>query len=155
EFSMANPYVQKMLGRSNTEIIGTPLFEVVFQDDILAAEEQCREARNSSDLHSFELRLKHKNGRIIDTRWTVFWSDIQKALFCVVHDITEQKNIDRLKQDFVDMVSHDLRSPLMSMGGTMELIAAGATGELTPAVQKEVLTAQRNIDRLTDFVNDL
>lgn len=154
-FTRANPYARQMLQYDAQELVGMALFELVFQDDILHAEQQTAEVRGAAEMRSFDLRMKRKDGSVIDTRWTAFWSEREEALFCVVHDATEQKNIERLKEDFVDMISHDLRSPLMSMGGTMELIAAGATGELLAPVEKEVKTAQRNIDRLTNFVNDL
>ncbi|MGH9552299.1 MAG: sensor histidine kinase, partial [Terriglobales bacterium] len=75
--------------------------------------------------------------------------------FCVVHDVTEQKNLERLKQDFVDMISHDLRSPLTSMLGAMTLVLEGARGAVSVPVQEEVEKAARNIEKLITFVNDL
>ncbi len=41
-------------------------------------------------------------------------------MFCVAHDITEKKRIENLKRDFVNMVSHDLRTPLTSVQAFLE-----------------------------------
>jgi signal transduction histidine kinase len=74
----------------------------------------------------------------------------------VFHDMADE--IDRVakhKQELVSMVSHDLRSPLMSVQVSLELIASGAIGELQARMGKEVNAASRNVKRLIELINDL
>lgn len=72
-----------------------------------------------------------------------------------VQDATERHEIERLKQEFVAMVSHDLRTPLTSVQGTLTLLGDGTYGELTATGVKRVRTAEESIDRLINLINDL
>jgi PAS domain S-box-containing protein len=155
KFTSVNPFATRMLGYLTDEMIGKSLFDFVSQEDMSTAQELVAKAMSAGATHATELRLRKKNGAIIDTKWSCLWSELERSLFCVVHDITEQKRIEDLKQDFVNMVSHDLRSPLTSLFGSLKLVAAGAKGPLAPSVEAEVSLAANNVGKLVVFVNDL
>jgi signal transduction histidine kinase len=140
---------------STSDLIDRPLHEFVTTQDSLLCDEHVRKASESGETEVFELKLQRQDGTTADTRWNCFWSVTERSLFCVVQDITEQKQIESLKQDFVDMISHDLRSPLTSMYGSMTLITSGATGPAAAEVILEAERAGRNIEILINFVNDL
>ncbi len=72
----------------------------------------------------------------------------------VAHDLTEQKRIERLKNEFIATLSHELRTPLTSIRGSLGLIAGGATGELPPMARKMVDVANKNCERLVRLIND-
>jgi len=59
------------------------------------------------------------------------------------------------KQELVSMVSHDLRTPLMSMQVSLELLSAGAMGQLPDQARKELSVAEYNATRLIHLINDL
>ncbi|MGH9552573.1 MAG: sensor histidine kinase, partial [Terriglobales bacterium] len=54
-----------------------------------------------------------------------------------------------------NMISHDLRSPLTSMLGSMTMINYGAYGEVSSELSSEVESVTKNINRLITFVNDI
>lgn len=70
-------------------------------------------------------------------------------------DISERKEIERLKQDFVTMVSHDLRTPLTAIQMVHDLLQAEAYGELSPAGHERLSDAEGNVQRLMTLVNGL
>ncbi|MDI6853286.1 MAG: response regulator [Deltaproteobacteria bacterium] len=73
----------------------------------------------------------------------------------VLHDITGFKELDRLKSDFVNLVSHELRSPLSSIIMQHKVILEGLAGDLTDK-QREMLTrAHDKMQGLLDLINDL
>lgn len=72
-----------------------------------------------------------------------------------IKDITERREIEKLKQEFIAMISHDLRTPLTSIGGTLTLIQEGIYGEISEGGNKRVTDAQRNVERLINLVSDL
>src|SRR5262249_24448527 len=59
------------------------------------------------------------------------------------------------KQDLLNMVTHDLRSPLTSVRGALNLLSAGAFGEQSDEAKARLGTADRNIDRVIGLINDL
>jgi PAS domain S-box-containing protein len=79
----------------------------------------------------------------------------EKGFLIGVQDITERHELDRMKQEFVAMVSHDLRAPLTSIGLSFELISMGKYGALTDEGLKKVKRDQTNIERLVALINDL
>ncbi len=70
-------------------------------------------------------------------------------------DITEQKRVERMKDEFVSTVSHELRTPLTSIHGAIDLIARGKAGRMTPEAEKLLDVAVRNSHRLKRLINDL
>lgn len=72
-----------------------------------------------------------------------------------IQDVTEQRQLERLKNDFVAMVSHELRTPLTSVNGSLSLINAGVLGDVPPQFREMLDVAQRNTERLGHLVNDL
>ena len=73
----------------------------------------------------------------------------------VVRDITERKQMDRLKSEFVSTVSHELRTPLTSIRGSLGLLRGGIAGELPPESIEMIDIAYANTDRLTNLINDI
>ena len=67
----------------------------------------------------------------------------------VLRDITEQARLDAARRDFIATASHELKTPLFSLSGFMELIDEG---DLDAATEKEFLSLMRQqVDRLTDL----
>ncbi len=67
----------------------------------------------------------------------------------------ELKKIDAMKSEFVSVASHELRTPLASIKNAVQLILNGKTGEINENQAKFLSMAERNIDRLTNILNDL
>jgi PAS domain S-box-containing protein len=79
----------------------------------------------------------------------------QPLFLCIFRDITERKQIDRMKNDFISTVSHELRTPLTSIRGALGLVAGGATGQLPAKAQELIEIASNNSDRLVRLINDI
>nr|WP_272955429.1 response regulator [Pedococcus badiiscoriae] len=72
-----------------------------------------------------------------------------------VQDITDQRALERMKDDFVGVISHELRTPLTSIRGALGLIAGGAVGSLPPKAQRMADVALNSCQRLVRLVNDI
>lgn len=70
-------------------------------------------------------------------------------------DITERKEIDRMKSEFVSTVSHELRTPLTSLSGALELVLSGKMGEFSDKVKSLLNMAHNNCFRLINLINDI
>jgi signal transduction histidine kinase len=67
----------------------------------------------------------------------------------------ELRKIDAMKSEFVSVASHELRTPLAAIKNAVQLILRGKTGEINENQAKFLSMAERNINRLTNILNDL
>ena len=72
-----------------------------------------------------------------------------------MRDITERREVDRLKKEFVSTVSHELRTPLTSIRGSLSLLSGGVLGDLNSESREVVEIAERNVVRLIALINDI
>ena len=72
----------------------------------------------------------------------------------VFRDVTQRREIERMKDEFLSTVSHELRTPLTSMLGSMRML--GPLVETSPAQAQRMITiALRSCDRLIRLINDI
>jgi len=72
---------------------------------------------------------------------------------CILRDVTQLKEIDTLKSDFVSTVSHDLRSPLTLMRGYASMLEMA--GELNDQQRSYVKMIVQGVDNMAKLVNNL
>ena len=68
---------------------------------------------------------------------------------------TKLERLERMKSDFISIVSHELRTPLTPIKNSLDIILKGMTGDVGEQTKKFVGMAKRNVDRLSDIINDL
>ena len=73
----------------------------------------------------------------------------------VFHDVTKEKEIDKMKSDFIAVVSHELKTPVSAMMGFATLIEDGIAGDITPEQQEYLYKIQMQGERLIRLINDL
>ena len=73
----------------------------------------------------------------------------------VLEDITPFKQLDQMKTDFVNMVAHELRSPLVSIRQLQSVILEGLTGPLNEKQKDYISRGMNKIDALLGLINDL
>ncbi|MDB4873621.1 MAG: domain S-box [Gemmatimonadetes bacterium] len=73
----------------------------------------------------------------------------------IARDISERKEVDRLKGEFVSMVSHELRTPLSSIRGALGLLASGKLDSDPEKRRRMRELAVANTDRLIRLINDI
>lgn len=70
-------------------------------------------------------------------------------------DITERKQIERMKNEFVSTVSHELRTPLTSIRGSLGLLLGSAAGALPEKARELLGIAHKNSERLVRLINNI
>jgi signal transduction histidine kinase len=68
---------------------------------------------------------------------------------------TALEEADRVKTDFVANMSYELRTPLTSIGGFAEMLAAGYAGKLAPAAADYVAAILESVERLAKLIDDV
>jgi len=154
-FSTANPASVRLLGLSPEELLGSRLVDVIAPEDraeMLAWTSSLRENKGEREK---EFRVCKENGTIVDTLWSGHWSEAERSLFFVIHDMTDRKELERARQELVAMLTHDLRSPLTTIRGMIEMAGDGMLGDLNERGVRLVKSAERNSLRMINLINDL
>ena len=73
----------------------------------------------------------------------------------VFRDVTERRQMERIKDEFTSVVSHELRTPLTSIRGSLGLLESGAVGPLPTRAERMIQIAVQNTDRLVRLINDI
>ena len=154
-FTNVNPAALVVWGFSPEELIGRSYTNIVTEETRNQTEEAIQSAISTHKSVHFENRVRRKNGSTVDLLWSAQSSIAEKSVFCVAHDITEKNQLERLKQQFLEMVSHDLRTPLTTAKIFLNMLAEEGYGPLPETVTKRSITVGSNISRLITMVNNL
>ncbi|WP_215145408.1 cell wall metabolism sensor histidine kinase WalK [Exiguobacterium qingdaonense] len=147
---LMNDQARDMIGVAEEEAMGANLQSLLaFEDEIIIPEDGTMPTKLidlSTDEELFLVRA--------------YFSPIQKhsgpitGLIVVLHDVTEQEQVEQDRREFVANVSHELRTPLTTMRSYLEVLAEGAyqDDELAPRFLE---TTQNETERMIRLVNDL
>ncbi len=130
------------LGEAN--LTGRSALEVFTQSDL---QDLLKNPENTSN-HWVELATE--DGRVFNAVIVVL-PNIGWAV--TINDITSLKRLDRIKSEFVGTVSHDLRSPLTSILGYVELLER--VGPLNEIQRDFIERVQASVHNITSLVDDL
>ena len=108
-------------------------------------------------VHRFEWEHMRRNGETFPAEVTL--ARVQQSgrdmLFCVWRDITQRKESDRIKEEFVSTVSHELRTPLTAIRGTLKFLSSGRLEGKEEQSREMLRIAESNSDKLLFLINDL
>ncbi len=155
QFSAINPACLRLFGYAADELIKSEFIQLIHPEDREAALVAFRKLSADRSAMFFENRVCRKDGSAIDVLWSCQWSEMENSMFAVVHDMTERKELERLKQEFLAMASHDLRTPLCSIQAFHAILERGIFGELSAQGLGALQAAERNVSRLIALVNDI
>jgi len=155
-----NPATEKIFGYSTSELINqrfgkklTNFICPVYKEGTFWKDE-CflRQAFNNK-----EVMGKKKNGTVFPMEIEVNRINFENkfVFLLVIRDITQRKEIERMKNEFISVVSHELRTPLTSIRGALGLIVSNSLGEVPPKIKELADIAHNNSLRLSTLINDI
>ncbi len=142
---LVNPAMCRTFGLNAQDAIGMPVLDVLTQPDLLELIKQ-PQVRNVMRYHE----VNFPDGRVGNAQLTPIY-EVGFAL--TMHDITDLKEIDRVRSEFIHTVSHDLRSPLTSVIGYTELVERA--GSLNDNQHEFLKRIQESVQHITSLINDL
>jgi len=142
---LVNPAMCRTFGLNAQDAFGKPVLDILTQPDLVALIAQPN-VQNALRYHE----VSFPDGRVGNAQLTPI-PDIGFAL--TVQDITDLKEIDRVRSEFIHTVSHDLRSPLTSVIGYTELVERA--GSLNDNQREFLKRIQESVQHITSLINDL
>ena len=85
-------------------------------------------------------------------------SSVQREMLGVVmtfRDVTKEVEVDRMKSEFISLVSHEMKTPMTSIKGYTDLILMGSVGAVSDMQKSFLNVIKSNTDRLSALVSDL
>lgn len=157
-YRYSNRTYETWYGKPRSSLLGRPMKELVGRENYQHMLPYIETALSGKAV-TFENQRLNDNGSY---SWMniVYIPDFDsngevKGFFSMVDDITDRKAIEQIKSEFISIASHEMRTPLTSIHGVIELLCAGRLGELSEAGSQMAAMALRNSDRLVHLVNDI
>ncbi len=156
-----NPAAQRIFGYTAAEVSGCSVNTLMpeFYD---RSRDQYFHDYLGTRVHKFvgtgrEVTGRRKDGSLFPMEMAVSEMEVdgERTFTSIVRDLTERREVDRMKSEFVSTVSHELRTPLTSIRGALGLLI-GKHGAAFPNEVRQLLdVANRNSERLALLVNDI
>lgn len=155
-----NPAVCTLLGYTEEEFLQRDFQALTHPDDLEADMRLLGDTLTGTiDRYRMEKRYLHKSGRTI---WGLLSVSLVRDgagrpnyFVSQIQDITEQKEVERLKNEFVSVVSHELRTPLTAIRGSIGLTLGPLADQLTEQTRRLLTIADNNCERLIVLINDI
>ncbi len=153
----ANPAAEKMTGYSFPEMKGKTPALWGKQMNKKFYQQLWQTIKIEKKAFHGEIKNKRKNGQIYDSILTIspiIQNDKLNFFIGVEEDITEIKELDRKKTEFLSIASHQLRTPLGSMRWNIEMLLEEEFGKLNQSVREIVKQIYESNLRMIALVND-
>nr|MDJ0637057.1 PAS domain S-box protein [Xenococcaceae cyanobacterium MO_188.B29] len=149
----------RFTGRTLAEELGNGWTAGIHPDDFQYCIDTYNSSFDSREGFQMEYRLRRADGEyrwILDTGRPRFLPDGSFAGYIgSCFDISDRRELEKLKDEFVSVVSHELRTPLTSIQGALDLLAGGALDHRPDYAQHMLKIAAKNADRLVRLINDI
>jgi len=154
----ASPAVTWITGYTPEEMVGQH-FQNYLPKDVVPKEIQAFvEIAKGEVSRAVQLRIVRKDGSLAQAEVNASPIIIDGKIAgvqAIIRDVTERYEIERMRDRFISAVTHELRTPLVSIKGYVDLALSAEPGQMSKEVESRLQVAKRNTDRLLSLVNDL
>ncbi|HEY6923292.1 MAG TPA: ATP-binding protein [Steroidobacteraceae bacterium] len=159
-FLKVNAALCELLGYDEAHLLANDFQSITHPEDLPADLQLVQQALSGQiDRYRMEKRCYHKSGRTI---WTLLSVTLVRDragapsyFVAQIQDISEQREIERVKNEFVSVVSHELRTPLTSIRGSLGLMLGTMSSEMPRNAGRLLEIAHVNCERLIVLINDI
>lgn len=143
----SNSRIESIFGYSKNELAGKPVTVLFPELNSLAVNEK-----------PLQVAALRKGGEQISCE--IFVNEIEeddgsRRMFVHVQDISERQRLEQLRRDFLNMVSHDLRTPLTAITMGLDMLQSGTCGEMSGSAMTVIKQAKTSSDFVISMVTEL
>ncbi|MEH1941837.1 MAG: response regulator [Nostoc sp.] len=160
--TLFNQGAEKIFGYSAQEVISQGLdlllpqrFFQVHRQHVVDFGQSPNIARRMGERR--EIYGRRKDGTEFPAEASISKIDMGEEIFytVILRDVTERKQIERMKDEFVSVVSHELRTPLTSIHGSLGMLASGLLPTDSEQGKRLLQIAADSTERLVRLINDI
>lgn len=151
---LMNRSAEELLDVREQDIIGKPIRECVTDERLL---EIFSNPADSVFTDQPYLLFRHRGRQVyLRPRLSVIPSTHgRQGVVLVLQDVTQFKELDKMKSDFMAAVSHEFRTPLTSINMGVDILRQGLLGPLTGQQEELLEGSKHDCERLTKLVREL
>ena len=168
-----NPKAEEMFGYAPEEVLGHRFMDlsIIHQDHLSTILELFKKFVKGEKIHRIDVQIKQKDGKI-------FWTNLQAALmkisdemfvqalftditaqkeveFLIDEEVKKLKELDKIRKNLISRVSHELKTPLVSVTGGCELLLTIYGEELNKGELEIIELIEKGGKRLKYLVDNL
>jgi PAS domain S-box-containing protein len=148
----SNDASTRLTGTTPQELQGKLFAAYVAEAEVTRALGALQMARNAGSAE-VTLCMRTEDQHLVHVEWSIECSRTAGGFFCIGHDVTSRRELEQLRQEFLEMITHDLKAPLANIVLASQMLRSG---ELSPDEQsKRIKTIETRAQRLLLFVNEL
>ncbi len=167
KITMVNQVACETLGWKEKELVGKLLVDTIPMEDEtgkilpLDARPMTKVLSQRKKIVTSKTNYYVKKDKTkLPVRFTVTPITLEDKLFGAIevfHDITKEKEVSRMKDEFISMASHELRTPMTAINGFLSMILHGDYGPVNSKLKKPLenisVSAKRQIHLINDLLN--
>ena len=152
-----NPACETLIGLVGEKLLMTSIDDYLFSKKTFISKELHKLDESELLLREFYIKnpLSNSETPVEISFARINPDDDYKRFVGVIRDVTEQKKSDKLRDDFIATLTHDLRTPLLAAIQTLTFFLEGALGELDEKQKLLLSTMQKSNEDLLGLVNAL
>ena len=152
-----NPACENMIGHIAPKLVNASIDDFLFSKKTFISKELHQLETSELMLRDFYIKNPFANSEMpVEVNFArINPDDEYKRFVGVIRDVTEQKKADKLRDDFIATLTHDLRTPLLAAIQTLKFFLDGALGELTEQQRLLLSTMYKSNEDLLGLVNAL
>ena len=151
--SLISPQAIRFLEVEEKEIIGKKIAELINISDLKLLVDLVGE--DIKTIFREEITLKEGNLILEITTAPFFQGKDKLGTLVILHNITREKLIERMKTEFVSLSAHQLRTPLAAIKWTLKLFLEGDLGLITKEQKEFLEKTYKSNERMISLINDL
>jgi len=160
--SLINPRAEDFFKIQSREVIGKSVLELGFSPNLKSlaillgkpSPLKTGAGREIKEMSKEELLLG-KDLILEVSTISIMGGEERTGTLVILHDVTREKTVEKLKTEFVSLSAHQLRTPLSAIKWTLKMLLDGDLGEISKEQREYIEKTYQSNERMIKLINDL